>query len=313
MAATDDGGERRIPGAIMSDDATDFASSRCPNCSAELTGPFCAACGQRQIDIDRPLREIVGEAIDAFFSFDARIVWTLVPLLSRPGKLTVEFLAGRRARYVHPFKLYFAISVLFFIGLSLSGYSIVRVDDEGDGPVRVFTTDGSGPPVASGEPGPAATEAGSNGDQNSLVGRFFRSFFELYESDPERFNEVFADRLAKVMIVLVPVFALVLRALFRRRRYIAQLVFSLHLHSFAFLVVLAGIAVDSVAGTEQGQGWGNALASTAIAVYTFLALRRFVGQGRLVTVMKMVVLLVLYLISLILAMAVTLAVTVTTM
>ena len=50
-------------------------------------------------------------------------------MISRPGWLTLEYLAGRRARYVHPFKLYFAFSLVFFLVFSISGYSIVRVDE----------------------------------------------------------------------------------------------------------------------------------------------------------------------------------------
>jgi hypothetical protein len=40
----------------------------CPNCSAELTGPYCAACGQRQVDLDQPQRELVSGAMDAFLA-----------------------------------------------------------------------------------------------------------------------------------------------------------------------------------------------------------------------------------------------------
>ena len=37
--------------------------------------------------------------MEAFLSFDARILRTLTPLVSRPGFLTREFLEGRRARF----------------------------------------------------------------------------------------------------------------------------------------------------------------------------------------------------------------------
>ena len=74
--------------------------------------------------------------MEAFLSFDTRIVRTLWPLISRPGFLTVEFMAGRRARYVHPFKLYFAICVTFFVVVALSGRSIVTLSDTSDNPPR---------------------------------------------------------------------------------------------------------------------------------------------------------------------------------
>ena len=111
----------------------------CPNCSAELVGPYCAVCGQHQVDLERPLRALLGEAMDSFLDFDERILRTLTPLITRPGLLTVEFLAGRRKRYVHPFKLYFALSLALFLALSMWGYTVVQV--AGDDRI-VVTTEG---------------------------------------------------------------------------------------------------------------------------------------------------------------------------
>ena len=58
-------------------------------------------------------------------------VRTLWPLVSRPGWLTVEFLAGRRVRLIHPLKLYLAFSVLLFLVLAFTGYMAVRVSSNG--------------------------------------------------------------------------------------------------------------------------------------------------------------------------------------
>jgi hypothetical protein len=286
-------------------------AGRCPNCETPLSGPYCSSCGQRQLDLDRPFREIAREALDSFFDFDSRIVRTVWSLVSRPGLLTVDFLAGRRARSVHPFKLYFVMSLLLFIGLSFSGYSVVRVGDRGDGPVAFTVTESEPPAEPVGET-TETEEAGADEDEDSMLGRSLAKVVKLFDEDPERFNQIFVDRLAKSIIVMVPVFALLLRGLFWRWRYIAHLVFSLHLHSFAFLALVLGIAVDAIVGAEQGQGWGNALASTSIAVYTFLALRRFTGQGRFTVLAKIFVLLWLYLLALVVTMIATLGLTVVT-
>ena len=97
--------------------------------------------------------------------------------------------------------------------------------------------------------------------------------------------------------------------LYFRRRYIDHLVFSLHLHSFAFLAILVGLLFDSSIDAAQGQGPGNAVATAVIAIYSFFALRRVYLQGRVLTVLKMVALLVGYLSALIVTMALTLVVT----
>lgn len=89
--------------------------------------------------------------------------------------------------------------------------------------------------------------------------------------------------------------------------------FSLHVHSFAFLVLVIGAVADvglASTGIGSAQTLGNTLASLPIPVYTFVTLRRAYGQGRLITLMKLVVLIVGYAISLALAMVGTLIITV---
>jgi hypothetical protein len=278
---------------------------RCPNCSEEVSGPYCSSCGQRQIDLDQPFRELAGEAMESFLSFDARILRTLWPLVRRPGLLTVEFLAGRRARYVHPFKLYFAFSVLLFLVLALSGYSTVRVgsaDEQVVNGVRIDLSDGE----------ETADDNDDASEEPSFLSTVFAPVGELAANDPDRLNRIFTDRLAKSIILLVPVFAVLLWVLYRRCRYVAHLVFSLHLHSFAFLALVVGLAIDLPLRAAEGKGPGNALAVLVIAVYSFLALRRVYGQGRFFTVVKMAGLLIGYLVALIATMILTLALTVVT-
>jgi hypothetical protein len=278
----------------------------CPNCQAALNGPYCSSCGQRQIDLDQPFRELADEAMESFLSVDARIFRTLGPLVARPGWLTVEFLAGRRVRYIHPFKLYFAFSVMLFLALALSGYSVVRIDDGEDGVVTGLQID-----LGTEEENGDAT-AIDESKEPSLLDRVLGPVAELSENDPDRLNRIFTDRLAKSIILLVPVFAALLSVLYRRRRYVAHLVFSLHLHSFAFLALLIGLLVDLGMRAGEGDGLGNGLSVLVIAVYSFLALRRVYGQGRMFTVIKMVALLIGYLVTLIATMILTLALTAVT-
>jgi hypothetical protein len=277
--------------------------SSCSNCSAALDGPYCASCGQRQVDLDQPFRDLAGEAMESFLSFDTRILQTLWPLIRRPGLLTVEFMEGRRARYVHPFKLYFAFSVLLFIGLAFSGYSVIRIGESEDvvTGVRFEVSDGEG------------TEDAAEGlEEQSLLERVLGPLAELAEDDPDRLNRIFTDRLAKSVILLVPVFALLLTALYRRRRYVAHLVFSLHIHSFAFLALIVGLIIDLAARAPEQTRPGNGLAVLVITIYSFLALRRVYGQSRFLTIVKMQMLLLGYLVALIVTMILTLAVTAVT-
>jgi hypothetical protein len=155
--------------------------------------------------------------------------------------------------------------------------------------------------------------ANAESKEPSLLDKVFGPVAELAEIDPDRLNRIFTDRLAKSIILLVPVFAALLRLLYRRRRYVAHLVFSLYLHSFAFLALLIGLLIDLAMRAGEGEGLGNGFSVLVIAVYSFLALRRVYGQGRFLTVVKMAALLIGYLVALIATMILTLGLTAVTL
>src|SRR3954454_20659390 len=89
--------------------------STCLNCGSSLTGPFCAECGQRAVPPHPTLRELGGEAFAELSGWDGKVAGTIRALIRKPGKLTVEFLEGRRARFVSPLRLYLTCSVMYFL------------------------------------------------------------------------------------------------------------------------------------------------------------------------------------------------------
>ena len=91
----------------------------CLNCGHPLEGRFCSECGQKRTEPDPRLRELAHEAADELLHWDGKLVRTLGALFRTPGFLTREYLAGRRARYVSPVKLYLTASVVYFAVLAL--------------------------------------------------------------------------------------------------------------------------------------------------------------------------------------------------
>ena len=87
----------------------------CANCGTELLGPHCYACGQPVKGMVRHLGSIMHDVADTILNIDSRIFRTLLPLYVRPGYLSMEYFAGRRVRYVTPFRLYFFLSVAAFL------------------------------------------------------------------------------------------------------------------------------------------------------------------------------------------------------
>ena len=87
----------------------------CLNCGAELLGQYCGQCGQRASSRLISLWELLRDAFGDLLELDSRLWRTLIPLLAKPGLLTRDYLEGRRARYMPPFRMYLVLSVIFFV------------------------------------------------------------------------------------------------------------------------------------------------------------------------------------------------------
>jgi hypothetical protein len=94
------------------------AITHCENCGAQLQGHWCAKCGQPAIDYRRSFRHVIADLLNEFLNWDSKFFATIGLLLVRPWKLTNEFLAGHRVRYVHPLRLYLVASILFFFAVN---------------------------------------------------------------------------------------------------------------------------------------------------------------------------------------------------
>lgn len=89
----------------------------CPNCTAPLSGPFCAQCGQRA-HLHRSVGEVFHEFLHGITHFDGK-AWTTLPMLIfRPGTLTRSYIEGQRARYIAPVPLFLLVVFLMFFVLS---------------------------------------------------------------------------------------------------------------------------------------------------------------------------------------------------
>jgi hypothetical protein len=92
-------------------------TKQCQNCGFDLEGTFCGRCGQPEQSMIRFFGAVIMHYLDDIFGFDSRAGRTLFPLVFRPGFLTNEYFRGRRVHYVPPLRLYFFISIIFFITL----------------------------------------------------------------------------------------------------------------------------------------------------------------------------------------------------
>lgn len=96
-------------------------SSDCPNCGNHLRhdDEFCSRCGQENHELRVPIRHLLFEFVESITHFDGKL-WATLRAMVVPGRITDDYLAGKRARFVPPGRLYIFTSVVYFFLLSVS-------------------------------------------------------------------------------------------------------------------------------------------------------------------------------------------------
>lgn len=111
-------------------------SAHCLNCGTPLQGPFCHYCGQPDKRLIRFFPVLIREFFEDFLELDSRFTRTMKPLLFQPGRLTRDYLDGRRYRYTPPVRLFIFSSMLFFILAATLASNAIQV-----GNVRIYDED----------------------------------------------------------------------------------------------------------------------------------------------------------------------------
>jgi hypothetical protein len=292
----------------------------CANCETPLQGPYCHNCGQLAEDFHRSIGHLIVEAFESFFHFDGRLWQTLPGLILKPGRLTSEYLHGKRALQIPPLRLFLVLLlVAFFAGqctpkreqsahvtpTAAEKQAVVdRLHEKG-----VVVSDGS---TASGALDTARTQAAADlkkegevvpldqtGDLNfdvfsskaknrAFIG-WMKTRVEAIQKDPERFALILEMWAHRVAILALPLSAMMLSVLFvfQRRFYIYDhLIFSMHSLSFQ-LLLLTVILLSAVA--IGGAAWWLAWLAP---VHLFVHMRGAYGTSAPGTVLRMLLLFV---------------------
>ncbi len=117
-------------------------SARCLNCGTEMKGPFCYYCGQPDRNFMRFFPALFRDLMEDMFDLDSRFMRTIKPLLFKPGKLTRDYMRGRRFRYAPPMRLYIFSSIVFFLLAALLSTDSIEIrNSTGTDGIVGITTD----------------------------------------------------------------------------------------------------------------------------------------------------------------------------
>lgn len=354
---------------------TSFEGLHCANCGQPLQGEFCHHCGQSVHSVLKPVHHMLEETVETVLHIDSRIVHTLPALFLKPGFLTLEYFAGRRVRYIAPFRLMFVLCLLVFFVLhlvtteSVSGTLVQRqhqvlldgskdfaqagsaadVRDMFDDKLHALNavqTFGDGDMAAQAirnkqilreaanrrlaelhaAPLPLPSSSSETTDESAHVApvqpvrvswlpdfanrrlttmaQHIRDNWHLYkhgddvsrEAAKQRMLNGIFGKLPGAMLVLVPIFALLLKLfyVFKRRLYMEHLIVALHSHAFLFLWLLLCTLLALFARwlephapwTTVPLNWLERILLLWAPIYLFLMQKRLYRQGWLMTWLK---------------------------
>jgi hypothetical protein len=298
--------------AVKTEALAHHAVDACPNCDAVVSGNFCHQCGQETVLHPPSAREFMHEFIGHYVALEGKLLQSLRLLLLRPGQLTLEYIEGRRVRYVQPLRIYLTFSIIFFAVLKFGA------GDSSDVNVGVGKKHGA-PATVQHDGHGEDSNAGADGkvgivheDQEGEIRKGTESLREAVgKVSPHSADKLghFADmsnadrgKLIKTALyaytpyaifLMMPLFALYLKVLYlgAGRRYGEHLLFALHVNAFAFL------ALTLMSLVPDGFGLVEFALLVWLAFYLPLAMRRVYGGGRVITALRWIVLMVFHLVT----------------
>ncbi len=296
----------------------------CGNCQTLFSGHYCPECGQAVNDYDKPFSFIFYNFVGDFFAFDTRFYKTFLALLIRPGFLSKEYFEGRRARYAPPFRVFIFMSFILFLLLQIyTNRGLNTVLDSsfkenafivGDSSVLV-TTDSIMSDLAK------ELEVDPDSDINYQINlesfrdtRELRGFLEKLavgmekdlqsETNPERKRKLteyirlcrspeqavarILEYMSWAFFLLLPVFALILKLFYIRRNqnFMRHLIFSIHTHSFIFLIFTIIVSLYLI--FKGNLETISTILVFSIPVYLLIAMKKFYGQKSGVVLLKFI-------------------------
>lgn len=287
----------------------------CKNCETVFDGKYCPECGQSITDYDKPFTFIFYNFAGDIFSFDTRFFRTFGALLIKPGFLTAEYFKGRRVKYAPPFRIYIFMSFILFLLLQVyTNRGLTTVLDTDLSEKDFVALDSTSLFLADSILNDVNLRIDSTKVENlnfSIDMETFRDTRDLRnmlnrlavtleknletETDPgkkEKLREYIRlcrspeQAMAKILeymswafFFLLPIFALILKLVYIRRsqNYMRHLIFSIHIHSFIFLVLTIIVSLYLI--FNMNLQVISTLLIFSVPVYLVIALKKFYGQS----------------------------------
>jgi len=289
-------------------------ATHCANCSATVSGHFCHQCGQETVLHPPSAREFMHEFIGHYVALEGKLWKSLGLLLFRPGRLSLEYIKGKRVRYVQPLRMYLTFSLIFFAVLKFGGFDANTHVGKPAHPAAASTPAADQAPA---KPAKAREKVevvhedkpGEFREGTQDVRDWVRGYSphtadrmgELVEMDSARREQAvkaaFYAYAPYAIFFMMPVFAFYLKILYlgTGRRYGEHLLFALHTNAFAFL------ALTLITLVPAGFGLVAFALQVWLTFYLPVAMQKVYGGSRVLTAVRWIVLMLLHLLTMLVA------------
>ncbi len=299
--------------------------THCKNCGKQLTEMYCPRCGQYALVTHQTLKQTVVSYFENNYSFDKNLLQSLIYLFFKPGFLAKEYMNGKIARHIHPFKLYFFASILLFsivftveqdyehdaktiygyidsinIGNdSLNQQTIEAVIKQKDSLGLISNEEKeqiekSLQLIQNKKTGFSKQATLSTELEKATQGGFWAIVVEKLKTlTYGEFKAKFMRNLSFSFLILMPLFALILFLLFSKREkyYVAHLIHTIHIHVVMFLLMVIGHLWSTYISDSDA---ASTILFFLFFLYFFYSLRRFYNDSRKKTILKGVIALNIY-------------------
>ncbi|MCB0395731.1 MAG: DUF3667 domain-containing protein [Flavobacteriales bacterium] len=290
-------------------------NDKCLNCDAALQSDweFCPACGQENHSVKVPLRTIIKDFLGDYFTFDSKLFRSLRPLFFKPGFLTIAYNSGKRVRYIPPLRMYILISVVFFFVINRSHHPLFGKDKQEIRKQSHISLEVGGHELIYQDMMAFQYDVDKQGmeaymDSVGAVTSFdkwiVKRMYRLSDQGKEAIGDQIFHGISISMFVVLPMFALLLFWVYRKKRwlYVEHLIYSLHLHAFIFFYGAVLAVVNRFVFEINGWVW-NLILALPYVVYAVWSLKVVYGGTLRYTLGKFFILLLLYIVLIFICLA----------
>ena len=98
-----------------------YRGVHCLNCGhpLDLSDKYCPNCSQANSTKKLTLFDYLEEFLSNILEYDSKLFQTLTALLLKPGKITREYIQGKRLSYTNPFRFLFSLAFIYFLLMGL--------------------------------------------------------------------------------------------------------------------------------------------------------------------------------------------------